>query len=42
MREYGVRTAEEIFCEKTVLKMMRKDFSNETDDVDEMLAMAEK
>ena len=42
IRKMGIRTAEEINNEKTVLKMIRGDFTAETDDIDEMLKMAEK
>ncbi|MPM76445.1 hypothetical protein SDC9_123443 [bioreactor metagenome] len=42
IRQMGIRTAEEIFNEKTVLKMLRGDFVQETDKTEEMLAMAEK
>jgi hypothetical protein len=42
IRELGVRTAEEISNEKTVLKLLRGDFSTDTGDVSELLAMAEK
>lgn len=42
LRALGVRTAEEISAEKGVLKRMRGDFLQDTSDVSEMLAAAEK
>lgn len=42
IRKCGVRTAEEISNEKTVLKLLRGDFVNQTDQVDELLSLAEK
>lgn len=42
IRRMGVRTAEEINNEKTVFKFIRGDFSQNTNDVNEMLTMAEK
>lgn len=42
IRKCGVRTAEEISNEKIVLKLQRGDFSNQTDQVEDLLAMAEK
>lgn len=43
MRKLGIRTAEEISQEKTVLKMLRKDFSRvKPDDAEELLEAAEK
>jgi len=43
LRKMGVRTAEEIYNEKTVLKMLRGDFDNiNKDNIDEMLKIAEK
>jgi hypothetical protein len=42
IRALGVRTAEEISAEKAVLKRMRGDFSQDTDNVNEMLTMVEK
>jgi len=42
LRKLGVRTAEEIFQEKTVYKMLRGDFSENTDDADELLRIVEK
>jgi len=41
-RAKGVRTAEEIGAEKTVLKRMRGDFAEDTADADSMLTQAEK
>jgi uncharacterized protein YehS (DUF1456 family) len=38
----GIRTPEEISNEKIVLKMLRKDFETDTDDVKEMLSFVEK
>ncbi len=42
IRKLGVRTAEEINHEKTVYKIKRGDFSESTNDADELLKMAEK
>jgi len=42
LRRLGVRTAEEIFNERTVLKMMRGDFAQTCNSVREMLDVAEK
>lgn len=42
IRKLGVRTADEINQERTALKMMRGDFSEEPDTVEEMLEMIEK
>ncbi|MPM17970.1 hypothetical protein SDC9_64370 [bioreactor metagenome] len=42
IRKLGVRTAEEIFQEKTVYKMLRGDFAQNTNDADELLKIAEK
>ena len=42
LRRFGIRTSEEIYNEKTVLKMIRKDFLQETNDVAGMLSCAEK
>lgn len=43
MRRLGVRTADEIHQEKTVLKMMRKDFDNvKAGDAESLLEAAEK
>lgn len=43
MRKMGIRTAEEISQEKTVLKMMRKDFTHvKSNDSKELLKAAEK
>jgi hypothetical protein len=41
IRKMGVRTAEEINNEKTVLKFLRGDFSHETNDADDLLRMTE-
>jgi len=42
IRCMGVRTAEEIFNEKTVFKMVRGDFSGNTGEAERMLDIAEK
>ncbi len=42
IRKMGIRTSEEIYNEKTVLKMIRGDFDKENDSVSEMLTAAEK
>jgi hypothetical protein len=42
IRKIGIRTSEEIYNEKTVLKMIRGDFNQENDNVSEMLNAAEK
>lgn len=42
IRKLGVRTAEEINQEKTVFKLIRGDFSGNTDDTSVLLNMAEK
>lgn len=42
IRKIGIRTAEEINNERTVLKMLRGDFSQEFSNVSEMLSIAEK
>lgn len=42
IRKLGVRTAEEISREKTVIKLMRGDFSHHTRCAEEMLKAAEK
>ena len=43
MRKMGIRTAEEINQEKTVLKMLRKDFNHvKPNDLKELLKAAEK
>ncbi len=42
VRKWGVRTAEEIYSEKTTLKMMRGDFATEHSSVVDALNMAEK
>lgn len=42
IRKLGVRTADEIKNEQTVLKYLRGDFTEVTDDVDVLLDMAEK
>ncbi|MDF2543523.1 MAG: hypothetical protein K0S47_3241 [Herbinix sp.] len=42
IRKMGVRTAEEINHEKIVLKMMRGDFTQGSNDIDEMLNVAQK
>lgn len=42
IRKLGVRTAEEIFQEKTVYKMLRGDFAETSNDADELLRIAEK
>jgi len=41
-RKWGIRTADEIYGEKTVLKMMRGDFAEQNSSVEEMLNVAEK
>ena len=42
IRKWGVRTADEIKNEQIVLKYLRGDFTEVTDDVDALLDMAEK
>jgi len=42
IRKMGVRTAEEIYHEKTAFKIIRGDFLQESDDAEELLRMAEK
>jgi len=42
IRAMGLRTAEEIGIEKAVLKRIRGDFLQDTNDVNEMLTMEEK
>lgn len=42
IRKMGVRTAEEINNEKTVLKMIRRDFVQNNGGIEEMLLQAEK
>lgn len=42
IRKLGVRTAEEINHEKTVFKLIRGDFSGNTDDANVLLNLAEK
>jgi hypothetical protein len=42
MRKLGVRTSEEIYNEKTVLKILRGDFSQPSDNIEEMLMNAER
>ena len=42
IRKLGVRTAEEIYQEKTVYKMLRGDFAENTTDANELLKIAEK
>lgn len=42
IRRCLIRTADEINKEKTVLKMMRGDFSQEFNNIEEMLTLAEK
>jgi len=42
IRKWGVRTAEEINAEKTVLKMMRGDFDLKSSNVVDLLNIAEK
>ena len=42
IRKVGVRTAEEINQEKTVFKLIRGDFSGNTDDTNTLLNMTEK
>jgi hypothetical protein len=42
IRKMGVRTAGEINSERMALKMMRGDFSEETDSIEEMLENIEK
>lgn len=42
IRKMGIRTSEEIYNEKTVLKMIRGDFSQENESVAEMLTAVEK
>jgi len=42
IRRWGMRTAEEINDEKTVLKMLRGDFKEEASNISAMLTIAEK
>jgi len=42
VRTMGVRTAEEIFCEKTAFKMIRGDFCENAADAESLLDIAEK
>lgn len=42
IRSWGIRTAEEIYSEKTALKVMRGDFNTENITVADALNMAEK
>jgi len=42
IRKLGVRSAEEINNEKTALKLIRGDFSHNTNEADALLGMAEK
>lgn len=42
IRKIGVRTAEEINQEKTVFKLIRGDFTGNTDDINALLTMTEK
>lgn len=42
IREMGVRTAEEINNEKTVFKIIRGDFSQDTNDGERLLELSEK
>lgn len=42
IRKVGVRTAEEINQEKTIFKLIRGDFSGNTDDINTLLNMTEK
>lgn len=42
IRKLGVRTAEEMNQEKTVFKLIRGDFSGNTEDANVLLSMAEK
>lgn len=42
IRKFGVRTAEEIYNEKTALKMQRGDFAEEAEDASQLLNAAEK
>ncbi|HEX3075738.1 MAG TPA: DUF2892 domain-containing protein [Lachnospiraceae bacterium] len=42
LREAGVRTSEEIHCEKTVLKVFQGEFNNTNIDIDELYLRAEK
>ncbi len=42
LRKLGVRTPEEIYNEKTVLKILRGDFSQPSDNVEDMLMNVEK
>lgn len=42
LRKLGVRTSEEIYNEKTVLKILRGDFTQPSDNVEELLMNAER
>lgn len=42
IRSMGVRTAEEISNEKMVLKLLRGDFKEETDDISQILTLVER
>lgn len=42
IRKWGVRTEDEINAEKTVLKWIRGDFSEDNSSIDDMLEIAEK
>ena len=42
VRKLGLRTAEEINQEKIIFKLIRGDFSQNTNDAEQMLNMAEK
>lgn len=42
IRKMGIRTASEINDEKTVLKMIRKDFSKEACEIKDMLEIVQK
>ncbi|MDD3174742.1 MAG: DUF2892 domain-containing protein [Herbinix sp.] len=42
IRKWGVRTADEIYAEKTALKVMRGDFTGECANAEDALAKAEK
>ena len=42
VRKWGIRTMEEIYAEKTALKIMRGDFTGECPNAEDALAKAEK
>jgi hypothetical protein len=42
IRRWGVRTEDEIYAEKTVLKMIRGDFNEDNSSMEDILNIAEK